>query len=162
VTIVVPVVLLIAIVGGLWLLDRRAEQRLVAFCPVIEKASKDGASAIAAEIDDRLGKLVAGETETRKILASASARLVGIETSVGLVPSAINSLRVLLDERFKEWEERQVPPEGQEIATASLSRIQNVRAQNVALEEASLKALTDSIANTRGFREPIVRVRGGD
>jgi hypothetical protein len=152
---------------GLFWLDRRSEARwrtamnaIRANLPDVERASKAGAVAIAAELDNRVSTLVAGENQNREILRALTGRVSSIEASNTLVPPAILALRSLLEQKFQEWEERQIPEEAQNVAASAMSRIRTVREQLVANEEASLKALQESL--DKGARQPLIRVRAGD
>jgi hypothetical protein len=127
----------------------------------LREASKAGASAIAAELGDRLGTLSRDQEEIRTHLRTATARLGNLDVSLALVPRAIEAARTLLDEKFKEWEERQIPPEGQEIGATAMSRIRSVREDIRAKEEESLKKFAESM-KIPGAREPLIRVRSGD
>lgn len=179
-TIALGVLVLAGLVVGFWLLDRRAEARAKAYfvavknmqqayyesvertgIPLIEQAARMGAVAIAAELGERMGTMSRDNGEMRRDLRTIAGRLAGIETSVALIPGAIDAFRKLIDESFKEFEEKQIPPEGKEIGATAMSRIRNVREDIRAKEEASLKELQDSLGKA-GFREPLIRVRSGD
>jgi small-conductance mechanosensitive channel len=159
---------LIALTAAIWLLDRRAAARSerlsqalsVDLARILRDAAKLGSLSIATELEGRMGTLGQDQTEIREMLRRVEQRLGSYEASMGLLPGAMLSLRNLLNQKFEDREERQIPPEGQEIAASALSRIQTARQQAAKFEEESLKKLQDSIAS--GNREPLIRVMAGD